>query len=69
MSVLLERTIVVIRPHAATQMAALFACVSQILWETEKTAAVFNPVTLIRLLVQEHQRRNPHVKVAGHCLS
>ena len=72
MSVLLDRMTVMIRPHAATRMAALSACVSQVSWEAEETAAVrgFNPVTLIGLLVQEDRPRNPHVKVASsHCLS
>ena len=69
MSVLLDRMTVMIRPHAATRMAALSACVSQVSWEAEETAAVFNPVMLIGLLVQEDRPRNPHVKVARHCLS
>ena len=69
MSVLLERMTVVIRLHAAIRMAALSVCVSQVLWEAEEIAAVFNPVTLIGLLVQEGQPRNPHEEVASHCLS
>ena len=69
MSALLDRMTVVIRPHAATRMAALSACVNQVSRETEETVAAFNPVTLIRLLVQEGRPRNPHVKVASHCSS
>ncbi len=58
-----------LRPHAAIQMAALFACVSQISWEMKQTAAVFN-LTSIGLLVQEgQQRENPHVKVIIYSLT
>ena len=61
-----------LRPRAAILMAVLFVCVSQVSQATGLTAAVFS-LMMSRLLVQGHrllvqdgQQGNPHVKVAVH---